>query len=245
MDVLLDLLDVSLDTGDFVAVECLKRLRPDLMDIAYVRTKTELTMSIVTRVLRWCITYQYRADAQGQYFVATAPTWHFQPTFSMYSIRVYPVACNFVYKSDFVLRGFVWKESQRLATGIVYRRAQAAQHAPSLYYEAAVGECGCHGHHAIDTVCGQCPRDACDDDLYISVRRFTRCHHLAVHDVQQLHCPFYDEVVDLNLIADRPHKTIKYTGPGRLENPLLLPCIAMVTLTSTFPYYKRIPCQGL
>ncbi len=239
----MDLLDLCLNEGDFTAIEKLKRLRPDVMALDYARNKTELTMIIVTRVLRWCITYRYIHQPGADFFIASQPMWHFQPMYSMYNIVIYPVAREFVYKSEFILRGFLWVEFERTATGIVYRRSHAVAQA-TMYYEAPLPPegCGCKSHHSVDEICGRCPLDDQDDHSYLSVRRLTRCHHLAAHDVQFIHCPMYDQVKDLNLIADRPaHKTIKYTGGFRLVNPLLLPCIAMVSLTSTFPYYKRIP----
>jgi hypothetical protein len=245
--VLLDLLDLCLQSGDVAAAESLKRLRPDLLAYDYVKTRTQMTMTLTTRVLRWCITYNYKST--DTCMIASTPIWHFQNSeASIHDIAVHPMATAFRYRTEFVLRGFLWKQDLQTDKYIRYKKAHVAQQNTYFYdVDPRLTACQCPDHHALQSTCGMCELDSYDQmtpDL-VSVRRLTRCHHVAwqsmQQDLQYIFCPLYDNVYNLLMIADRPHKTIKYKSIGRIENPLLLPCIATVKLSATFAYYKQIP----
>ena len=245
--VLLDLLDLCLESGDVAAAESLKRLCPALLTYEYVKTRTQMTMALTTRVLRWRITYNYKSTPTCM--IASLPIWHFQNSeASVHDICVYPRATDFRYRTEFVLRGYIWKKDLETDRYIRYKRGHVV-YQTNYFYELnpTTTECSCAHHHALQSTCGMCELDSYDyiaPDL-VSVRRLTRCHHVAwqflQQDMQHIFCPLYDNVYNLLTIADRPHKTIKYNSMGRIENPLLLPCIATVTLSATFAYYKQIP----
>jgi hypothetical protein len=259
MEVLLDLFVMAVDTGDILAAEAIKAL-PLLRNVPFVTRRSEYThRRHRCRTLRKFVSYRYKQD--GTYWFATKPTFHYIKEKNMLHHQHETICTNIALAPRFILRGFYWT---RLLVDVqvalpeprsyaVWTRTTQKPTTVTAYYEFPVPHvCGCREHHAIHHECcesctpNQFEQMSVIEELqqhirgpFCSVRRLTRCHHMATHVPENIYWPVVETVTNWDDIADRPNQTIGLNGVAEL--PKVIPCIASVTISSTFPYYARVP----
>ncbi len=261
MEVCLDLFMMAVDTGDINAAENIKKL-PMICNVPFVKRRSECTHKRHRcHIVRKFVSYRYRLE--GLYWQATRPMFHF--TQQPLVVHNYPtVGSNIALAPRFLLRGYYWT---RLLVDVQLRRdglpvqsfavwARADSQSTDLgarYYEYPLPySCGCSLHHSMHhDPCETCaPNDfeelsvvlALEQHIrspFCSVRRLTRCHHVAAHRPEMIYWPIVDTITDWNDIMDRPDQTVGLNGT--VEWPRVLPCVESISISATFPYYARIP----
>jgi hypothetical protein len=261
MEVLLDLFVMAVDTGDIVAAEAIKTL-PLLRNVPFVKRRSEYThLRHRCRSLRKFVSYRYKQD--GSFWVATKPTFNYTKDKNMINHQHDASCTNIALAPRFLLRGFYWTRQlvdvqvtlpgQPPQSYAVWTRTASKPTMVATYYDLAPPhDCGCREHHDMhNDFCESCAPNqhehisvihALQQHIHVSfcsVRRLTRCHHVATHVPENIYWPVVDTVTNWDDIADRPNQTIGLNGVP--EWPKVLPCIASVTISSTFPYYARVP----
>ena len=261
MEVLLDLFVMAVDTGDILAAEAIKAL-PLLRHVPFVTSRSEYThRRHRCRTLRKFVSYRYKQD--GSFWVATKPTLHYTKDKNMIHHQHETTCTNIALASRFVLRGFYWTRQlvdvqvslpgQKPQSYALWTRTTSKPTTVMAFYELPPPhKCGCREHHDMhNNSCGSCTPNQFEEMTVIqelqqhirtsfcSVRRLTRCHHVATHVPDTIYWPVVETVTKWDEISDRPDQTLGLNGVP--EWPKVIPCIASVTISSTFPYYARVP----